>query len=205
MTLEPDYFARLYARDDDPWSLASRWYERRKYALTIASLPQERYANGFEAGCSVGVLTSELSARCDRLLAVDVCAAAVATAARRTADLSNVRVERRTLPREWPPGTFDLVVLSEIGYYFAERDARELLATGCEALAPAGTLVAVHWRHPVADYPRSGDDVHQALAEAAADGGLVRTVHHEELDFLLEVFVKTPPDAKSVAQQAGLA
>jgi hypothetical protein len=30
--------------------------------------------------------------------------------------------------------------------------------TGRESAA--GPVLAVHWRHPVADYPRSGDDVH---------------------------------------------
>ena len=36
MTLDPDYVAQLYAAADDPWSRASRWYEQRKYALTLA-------------------------------------------------------------------------------------------------------------------------------------------------------------------------
>ena len=40
MTLGADYFAGIYAAADDPWGLASRWYERRKYALTVAALPE---------------------------------------------------------------------------------------------------------------------------------------------------------------------
>ena len=39
--------------------------------------------------------------------------------------------------------------------------------------SPGGTLLAVHWRHPVADYPRSGDDVHRILG---ARPGLARLV-----------------------------
>ena len=36
----PDaYFDRIYAESADPWQLQSRWYERRKYAITLALLP----------------------------------------------------------------------------------------------------------------------------------------------------------------------
>lgn len=205
MTLGPDYFADMYAAADDPWGLTTRWYEQRKYALTVAALPEERYRNALEAGCSVGVLTERLAARCDRLLAVDSAPAAVAHAAQRNAHSTHVAVERRILPGDWPSGTFDLIVISEIGYYFDSADFDQLTTCAAGALEPGGTLVAVHWRHPVADYPRSGDEVHAALEMHAARRGLERTVLHIELDFLLEVYLRTPPNARSVAQSTGLA
>jgi cyclopropane fatty-acyl-phospholipid synthase-like methyltransferase len=205
VSLGPDYFDGVYAAADDPWSLASRWYERRKYAVTVAALPRERYARGLEVGCSVGVLTEQLAERCDALLALDVAASAVRTASVRTAAFPQVRVEQRRLPDAWPGGSFDLIVLSEVLYYLAAGDAAELLQRASAALEPEGTLVVVHWRHPVADYPRSGDEVHEALAADAAGLGLARTVHHEELDFLLDVYLRTPPEPRSVAQREGLA
>jgi SAM-dependent methyltransferase len=205
VSLGPDYFDGVYAAADDPWSLASRWYERRKYAVTVAALPRERYARGLEVGCSVGVLTEMLAARCDDLLALDIAASAVRTAAARTAALSQVRVEQRQLPEAWPPGSFDLIVLSEVLYYLSAGDAAGLLERASQALEPEGTLVVVHWRHPVADYPRGGDEVHTALAAEAASLELGLTVHHEELDFLLDVYLRTPPKPRSVAQRDGLA
>ena len=60
----------------------------------------------------------------------------------------------------------------------------------------------MHWRHPVADYPRSGDDVHQALA---ARRGLARLVSHTEPDFLAEIYIRTDGEPVSVAQATGLA
>jgi cyclopropane fatty-acyl-phospholipid synthase-like methyltransferase len=203
MTLGPEYFEGVYAAADDPWSLASRWYERRKYAITVAALPSERYARALEVGCSVGVLTAILAERCDELLAVDVAPSAVASASKRTAGLPHVRVEQRHLPAAWPEGEFDLVVLSEVLYYLATDDAAELIARAAAALGPDGVVLAVHWRHPVADYPRSGDEVHDTLARQALELGLVRSVRHEELDFLLEVYAREP--ALSVAQREGLA
>ena len=205
MTLDREYFDALYERSEDPWDLAGRWYEQRKYAVTVAALPKERYSSALEAGCSVGVLTTLLAERCDRLLAVDVAEAAVQMAAQRTAYLSHVTVEQRRLPQEWPSGTFDLVVLSELGYYFDSADLDDLLGSIAQSLEPGGALVAVHWRHPVADYPRGGDEVHAELSKRAAALGLSRTVAHQELDFLLDVYLRTPPAAQSVAQQSGLA
>ena len=75
------------------------------------------------------------------------------------------------------------------------------LHTARSALEPEGTLLAVHWRHPVADYPRSGDDVHQVLAECP---GLARLVRHDEPDFLAEVYIRTEGTPVSVAEATGL-
>jgi SAM-dependent methyltransferase len=203
VTLEQEYFDRMYAADPDPWGLAERWYEQRKYALTVAALPRPRYRSGIEVGCSVGVLTALLGERCDRLLAIDVAAAAVEAARGRTAHLSGVRVEQRAMPAQWPgESSFDLVVLSEVGYYFELDELRRLIDQSCDALQPGGTLLAVHWRHPVADYPLPGDAVH---AELDADERLAATVRHEERDFLLTVHARVPPEPRSVAEETGLA
>src|SRR5579859_125831 len=42
-----------------------------------------------------------------------------------------VRVEQRQLPGQWPAGDFDLIVLSELLYYFADRGLARL-ARHCE-------------------------------------------------------------------------
>jgi SAM-dependent methyltransferase len=201
VTLPWDYFDAMYEAASDPWGFQERWYEQRKYAISLAQLPARRYRRAFEPGCSIGVLTAMLAGRCDRLLSCDGAEAAVLAAARRTRDLPQVRVERRQVPRQWPAGRFDLVVFSEILYYFGDGDLDQVLSRGVRALQPGGTLLAVHWRHPVADYPRSGDDVHQRLA---ARPGLARLTRHQEPDFLAEVFIRTDTAPVSVAHATGL-
>jgi SAM-dependent methyltransferase len=200
-TLDAGYFDAMYKAAPDPWGFENRWYEQRKYAISLAQLPVRRYRRAFEPGCSVGVLTEMLARRCDHVLACDVAAAAVRTAASRTQGLPHVVVEQRALPRQWPTGTFDLVVFSELLYYFGDRDLRDILDRAVRALQPGGTLLAVHWRHPGADYPRSGDDVHRILG---ARPGLARLVRHAEQDFLAEIFIRTDGEPVSVAQAAGL-
>ena len=71
MTVGTEYFDGMYAASPDPWGFESRWYERRKYAVTMALLPAERYRDAFEPGCSIGVMTGLLAGRCDRLLSCD--------------------------------------------------------------------------------------------------------------------------------------
>lgn len=201
MTLDSSYFDRLYADSQDPWSFESRWYERRKYAISLACLPRRRYRRAFEMGCSIGVLTALLADRCDELLAVDASNAAVEQARIRTHALNHVRIEHCRIPEQWPHGTFDLLVLSEIGYYFSARDLPRLITKAVHTLEPGGTLLAVHWRHPVSDYPMTGDDVHAALD---AEPALAVLSRHEELDFRLDVLVRVPPALQSVAQAEGL-
>ncbi len=82
-----------------------------------------------------------------------------------------------------------------------DRDLEQVLDHGVRALRPGGTLVAVHWRHPVADYPRSGDDVHRALA---ARSGLAGLVSHQEPDFLAEIYIRADGEPVSVARATGL-
>jgi SAM-dependent methyltransferase len=201
VTVDAGYFRERYAASPDPYGLAERWYEARKYAVSIALLPRERYGDAFEPGCSIGVLTARLAARCDRLLSYDVVPEAVASARARTAGLPGVRVERRAIPADWPPGMFDLIVFSEVLYYFDDADLAEVLHRGTDALRPDGHLLAVHWRRPAPNHPRTGDDVHLTLA---AHAGLTRLAHYRDQDFTAEVFARPDGDLRSVAQAGGI-
>jgi SAM-dependent methyltransferase len=202
MSLDVGYFDQMYATAADPWGLASRWYEARKYALSLALLPEPHYRDAFEPGCSVGVLTGMLATRCGEVLAWDASSAAVRAATARTAALPNVCVRPGAIPGEWPPGQFDLIVFSEVLYYFAGGELDRVLDRGVTSLRPGGSLLAVHWRHPVADYPRGGDDVHRVLA---ARRDLARRVGHTETDFTAEVYQRAGRGLVSVAQAEGLA
>jgi SAM-dependent methyltransferase len=201
--MDPDYFRDLYAASTDPWGMAERWYEARKYALTIALLPRDRYQSAFEPGCSIGVLTAHLAPRCDRLLACDAAPAAVEPARTRTAGLPGVLVEQRAIPAQWPHrASFDLIVLSELLYYFGDDDLDTILALAARALRPNGHLLAVHWRHDAPGYPRTGDSAHQAIA---AHPGLARLAGYQDPDFTAEVYARADGDHRSVAQAGGIA
>ncbi|MFC8228960.1 class I SAM-dependent DNA methyltransferase [Streptomyces sp. NPDC057287] len=200
MSTPAEYFEEMYQGRSDPWHLQERWYEERKYALTLASLPRPRFRRVFEPACSVGQLTRLLAQRCDELVAADRIESAVATARRHTADLSHVEVTRLTVPQEWPDGTFDLIVFSELLYYFDERRLDDLLSRAIDSLDAGGTLVTVHWNHPVQEHLYTGAQLAERLAR---EPGLLLGVDHTEEDFVLQTFSRVLPGEAPPLSPAG--
>ena len=181
----PDgYFDRMYEGSADPWQLQNRWYEQRKFAITMALLPHPRYRHAFEPGCSVGVLTGLLAARCDHVTATDVAPAAIDAARERLTDAS-VTLMQRSLDEPWPATDFDLIVLSEVGYYLQASTLREMLDREVPRLENPATVVAAHWRHSVEDYPMTGDQTNGVIAATA---GLHRIGGYRDEDVAIEVF-----------------
>ena len=201
MTTDAAYFSRLYAASDDPWGFRSRWYEARKFALTLAALSRQRYRRAFDAGCSNGELTRGLAGRCDALHACDLSPRAVALARERLDDLPQVEVRQRELPREFPEGRFDLIVISELGYFLPRCDLNRLVTLSIGALEADGEIVLCHWRRRIADAPQDGAAVHACFAQAAG-GTLCRRSVVDDTDFLLEVWA--PPSTPWVAEREGL-
>ena len=121
-SLSTEYFDGLYQQNEDPWDFKTSDYERDKYAATLATLPNERYQNAFEIGCSIGVLTQQLASRCDRLLAVDGSEKPLQQARQRLHDQPHVQLEPKCGYRTpFPTTTFDLILVSEVAYYWSWR------------------------------------------------------------------------------------
>ncbi|MHA7218566.1 PIG-L family deacetylase [Arthrobacter sp. MDT1-48-3] len=194
-------FERLHRDRADPWEVAERFYEQRKRALTMAALPRRRFCRTLEIGCSVGALTRELAAVSDNLLALDTSE----TAVRRTNEaliMDEAATARlATVPRDWPreDGPFDLIVLSETGYFLTADQLDAVVDLVDASLDDDGVLVLCHWRHPIEGWELDGDAVHERVRRLS---GLETLVLHTEEDFLLEVLVPAP--ASSVARREGL-
>ncbi len=161
-SLPPSYFKRVYERSEDPWNFQSSEYEAGKYADTLRSLPPGPFESALEIGCSIGVLTSQLAACCDALLALDVSDKALAAARERCAGLPQVQFRCMEFPREVPDGIFDLVVVSEVAYYWHFADLERAAASLAAHQAAGAHLLLVHLTETVPDYPLTGDQVHDA-------------------------------------------
>lgn len=159
-SLPRDYFDELYSQNPDPWNFATKAYEHEKYTATIENLPKEHYNSALELGCSIGVLSAMLGERTLRQLSLDAAAVAIQQAQERCASQPHIRFERATLPVEYPAGQFDLVLMSEVGYYFALPDLKKLSQNVLQSMAPEADLVLVHYLPVVPDYPLTGDEVH---------------------------------------------
>jgi len=190
-SLDPTYFDDVYRANADPWAFETSPYERDKYAATIAALPNERYESAFEIGCSIGVLTQLLARRCHTLLAVDASEKPLAKARTRLSDAPGVTIRQMNVPAEFPANPFDLIMLSEVGYYWAMPDltrARQLLIDG---LQPGGHLLLVHWTPVVHDYPLTGDQVHDFFMEQTSpDGPLHHRLNQRADTYRLDLFEK---------------
>jgi hypothetical protein len=185
--LPDEFFDDMYAAARDPWHLAERWYEARKYSITMAMLPQERYRHAFEPGCSVGVLTEMLVERCDHVTSCDVAQAALDATRARIGDRASLTLCLASLDAGWPAGDFDLVMLSELAYYLYADALRLVLDRECARLADGTTVVAAHWRHPVDEYPITGDEAN-ALIRATA--GLNPVAGYLDDDVRIDVLQK---------------
>ncbi len=156
----------MYASTIDPWNFATSSYEAQKYRATLDALPEPHFERAFEIGCSIGVLTARLAERCTSLLSVDLNDRALAEARRRCGSLTNVRFEQMVVPGSFPSGSFDLVLLSEVGYYWSDADLR-LAIDRIAAAARGGVVELVHFLPKVDEYPRDGDSVHEAFLRDA--------------------------------------
>lgn len=196
-----DHFERLHREHRDPWNVRTSWYEQRKRDLLLAALPRARYAHGFEPGCSIGVLSRALAARCDRLLVADRSPSAVAAARRELGDLPHVEVRQADATRAWPEDDpFDLVVLSEWCSYVTPNELGTVLRRLVASTRPGGTVAACHWTHPAPDHRQSGDQVHDQIL---ATPELAHVASHRERDFRLDVL--TVGVVPSAAQLEGRA
>ena len=182
-SLPAAYFDALYAKESDPWQFATSSYEQSKYAATLQALAGARFANAFEVGCSIGVLTRLLANCCSRLLAVDVAETALAQARRRCADLKNVTFDRLQVPDEWPQQSFDLIVFSEVLYYLSQDDVSRTARRSRASLRTNGTVLLVHYILPT-DYPCSGDTASEIFI---AKAGLTVSLQRREAPYRLDL------------------
>jgi SAM-dependent methyltransferase len=179
-------FERFYAATDDPWKFESD-RELRKYAELLRACGDGPFGRALEIGCAIGVFTEMLAPRCTDLLAADISGIAVARARARVSRYGHVRCERRTLPAEMPQESFDLMVASDVLYYWPLPVVTGAAPMFEVYLAPGGRLVLLHWRRRP-DATLSGDEVHETLA--AELGGLTHVEGREVLESRLDIFVR---------------
>ncbi len=164
-SLPPSYFEALYGNNPDPWQFKTSEYEAKKYTATIAALTKQQYKSALEIGGSIGVLTEKLAPMCDSLLSLDVSKLAQNQAKERCQHLPHIRFEIMRVPEQFPQEMFDLVLISEVGYYWCWEDLQKAQQHIIEKLEPGGQLLLVHWTQFARDYPLNGDEVHDSFFE----------------------------------------
>nr|WP_294543705.1 SAM-dependent methyltransferase [uncultured Rhodopila sp.] len=170
------HFQRIYEASADPWGFGSNPYEQEKYGRTLQALGDRRFAAGLEVGCSIGVLTRLLAARCDALLGIDLVEQPLAAARARCADQPHVGFQRMQVPQAWPDGRFDLIVLSEVLYFLTASDIDWSAARVRSSLLPKAVVILVNWLGR-SDDPTPGDEAANRFIRASA--GWLRVSHQD--------------------------
>lgn len=155
------HFERFYAKPD-PWRLGGNSNEERKYGLTLELAGSGPFRRALEIGCGEGHFTELLAPRCEELVAVDISARAIERARQRCRDLPQVTCLRAVLPASYPGGSFDLVVASDVLYFWAPDDLLRAIARIEESLEPGGRFISLHYALRV-NAVSSGDAVHDML------------------------------------------
>ena len=138
------HFDRLYRGNGDPWHATTSWQERAKRIAIDRAVGSGKYRCGLELGCGNGVSTLDLARRVRTLLAVDGSAEAISIARHRLSRVQNVEVFPAVLPDQFPSGTFDIIVASELLYYMPMEDVCLLLRKIRRALHPDGIFLTVN-------------------------------------------------------------
>ena len=78
--------------------------------------------------------------------------------------LSSPRLLMASASEAWPEGRFDLVVVSEVGYFLSPRALDRMVDRLAEGLEDDGVVVLCHWRHRIEGWALDGSDVHERVA-----------------------------------------
>ena len=186
----------LHAHDQDPWGVDRRWYELRKRRLLAAMLPRERFAAPWRSGARPGRSPTSWPPG-----ATSSSRSTAAPTPWRPRDVgwpgsATCRSSSGRSRQWWPAGAFDLVVVSEVGYFLSPRDLDRLVDRIATTLADDGVVVLCHWRHPVAGWPLDGADVH-ARFRAPALRPVLAEYRDRDVEILVLAHADQAPDPGS--------
>ena len=121
--------------------------------------------------------------------ATELSPTAVQAAQQRIARYQHVHLEQAALPAPapGPPGSYDLVVLSEVLYYLPPDEREASLRAAEAAVGDDGDLVVVHWRHHPDDAFLAGASANE---EVRSRPGWRSLTVHDDTDFVLDVLTR---------------
>lgn len=142
-------FVRLYFnwryRGADPYEVTTLADERDKYGKIVEALSvKEKFENILEVGCGEGHLTRMIAHKGDRVVAVDISDLAISRAKKNLAELKNVTAKRFDILADDPGETFELVLCSEVLFYFEPDQLPGVVERIKGWVKPGGYVALIH-------------------------------------------------------------
>jgi cyclopropane fatty-acyl-phospholipid synthase-like methyltransferase len=147
-------FERKFRENIDPWDYTNSGFEHFKRTVLLRACGHGKHGRALEVGCAIGETTRYLAPLCLRLVALDGSPTALVEASRRV-HCAHVRFVQARLPGEMPRGPFDLIVVSEIAYYFSVHELALFGKRLAAAIAHRGIIVLLHNRRHFQDAAQS--------------------------------------------------
>ena len=98
------------------------------------------------------------------------------------------------VPHDWPAdATFDLVVVSEVGYFLSPAELETLISRIARLPGPAGVVVLCHWRHRVEGWLLDADEVHTSFEDSRLPG-LSATYRDRDVEIRVHAYDDGWPD-----------
>ncbi|MEN8130477.1 MAG: glycosyltransferase [Pseudomonadota bacterium] len=153
------HFEALFKKGPDPWGYTNV-YEQNKYEQTLDLLPNGPIGEALELACAEGYFTRQLAPRVQNLIANDISRSALKRAAERCRDFDNIEFQCFDFMKEPIPGSFDLIVCSEVLYYSADIGKLKQLAHRlAKSLKIGGHLLTAHANVVIDDPSQPGFDL----------------------------------------------
>jgi 2-polyprenyl-3-methyl-5-hydroxy-6-metoxy-1,4-benzoquinol methylase len=184
----PAHFSQLYDANEDPWGFRTSAYEQAKCRTAIEALEDRRFHSALEVGCSIGDIPRLPAPPPQAVLAVDLVEQPLIAARAACADQPWVRFLRMRVPGDWPDGTFDLIVLSEVLYFLSPADIATVADRSADSLAPGGVVLLVNWRGR-SDDPCTGEEAASLFIQRTREL-LEPQTQVEELGYRLDLLVR---------------
>jgi len=156
-------FEARYRHGRDPWSFAQSPYELNRYRIIMSCLHRASYELIYEPGCGVGVLTQQLAGIANTLIAADFAPSALDQARTRCAHRPNIEFICADLRTFMPSVAPDLIIFSELGYYFSLQEIECIAADLGRHLRSGGEFIAGHWLGNSKDHVLHANQVHEVL------------------------------------------
>jgi len=180
------HFEGLYRKKEDPWNYTQSPFEQEKYTKTLKAIPEDAHYI-CEVGTSEGVFTNLLLESGKRVFGIDISETALSRAKKRLKCFGDrITLEKLDIVREDLPGTFDLILASEVLYYLGGRTVLlSLEEKFYRHLREGGYLLLVHF------YP-SGKLIHDLFLERGRFTRVFEEVTlHPERDYIITLLRKS--------------
>lgn len=131
----------------DAWNYTRNAFEEDRFGMIVDTLSAIHAAKALEVGCAEGHLTRRLAGSVEDLLACDIMPEAIERARANCDDLDNIRFLAMDVRTHWPEEMFDLVVYSDVLYFFSKREVRRVIRDSAQHVRERGHLLFANEWH----------------------------------------------------------